>query len=82
MMQMQAEALEQAKLLVRAGRNDYAKYAGDPAAFGQDVLGETFTDDIVEVMESVRDNPVTVAKSVTPRPTTCCERPKGTVSVA
>lgn len=63
MMQMQAEALEQAKLLVRAGRNDYAKYAGDPAAFGQDVLGETFTDDIVEVMESVRDNPVTVAKS-------------------
>ncbi len=32
-------------------------------AFGEEVLGETYTDEVKEMMESVRDNIVTVAKS-------------------
>jgi len=39
------------------------KYQDDPAGFGTDILGERFAPDIVEVMNSVRDNPVTIAKS-------------------
>jgi len=31
--------------------------------FCQDVLGETYTDEIKAMMESVRDNPITIAKS-------------------
>lgn len=38
-------------------------YGDDPARFCREQLGESFTDDIIEVMESVRDNPITVAKS-------------------
>lgn len=42
---------------------DFSDYQADPIAFGQDVLGETFTDDVKVMLESVRDNPVTVAMS-------------------
>lgn len=38
-------------------------YQKDPVRFGQEVLNETYTDDIKRLMESVRDNPVTVAQS-------------------
>ena len=38
-------------------------YAGDPVGFGERVLGNTFTGPIKQLMESVRDNPVTVAVS-------------------
>jgi len=41
----------------------YEAYQRDPAGFGRDILNETFTDDIVEVMNSVRDYPITIAKS-------------------
>jgi hypothetical protein len=41
----------------------YGKYQTDPHAFGIDVFGESYTEDVVRVMESVRDNPVTIAKS-------------------
>jgi len=40
-----------------------ARYQADPAGFGREVLGEYFTDDVVRVMESVRDYPITVARS-------------------
>jgi hypothetical protein len=43
--------------------NKYEKYQRDPHAFGIEVFGESYTEDIVRVMESVRDNPVTIAKS-------------------
>jgi hypothetical protein len=39
------------------------QYRRDPAGFGHEVLGERYTDDVMRVMESVRDHPVTVAKS-------------------
>ena len=43
--------------------SDYRQYQNDPVRFGEDVLGETYTADIKRLMESVRDNPVTVAMS-------------------
>jgi len=42
---------------------DYQRYQRDPVAFGEDVLGEEFTEDVKRMMESVRDFPITVAKS-------------------
>lgn len=39
------------------------KYEHDPLGFCQDILGDHFTEGVVRVMESVRDNPVTIAKS-------------------
>ena len=38
-------------------------YQNDPVGFGQEVLNETYTDEVKILMESVRDNPVTIAKS-------------------
>jgi len=41
----------------------YSKYQADPVGFGQDILGETYTPEVKAMMESVRDNEITVAKS-------------------
>jgi hypothetical protein len=45
------------------GSESFESYQGDPIGFGEKVLGETFTDEVEALMESVRDNPVTVAQS-------------------
>lgn len=42
---------------------DFSKYQLDPVLFGTEVLGERYTDPIKDVMNSVRDNPVTIAVS-------------------
>jgi len=42
---------------------DYQRYQNDPVGFGQNVLGDEFTEDVKTLMESVRDYPVTVARS-------------------
>lgn len=42
---------------------DFNRYQDDPVAFGENVLNETYTEDVKRMMESVRDNPVTIAKS-------------------
>src|SRR5574340_508284 len=39
------------------------RYQDDPVGFCEETFGETYTDDIKRVMESVRDFPVTVVKS-------------------
>ena len=44
-------------------QSDFLKYQDDPVAFGENVLGETFTGDVVRLMASVRDHVITVAKS-------------------
>ena len=44
-------------------QQEFSKYQADPVAFGEVVLGETYTDEVKKMMESVRDNVVTVAKS-------------------
>lgn len=41
----------------------YEKYQPDPVGFCEHILKETYTDEIKVLMESVRDNPVTVAMS-------------------
>lgn len=43
--------------------SDFKKYQTDPVGFGEQVLNETYTDEVKTLMESVRDNPVTVAQS-------------------
>jgi hypothetical protein len=44
-------------------KQTYHQYANNPVGFCKDVLGETLTDDVISMMESVRDNIVTVAVS-------------------
>ena len=39
------------------------KFELDPVGFGEGVLGESYTDDVEKVMMSVRDNPITIARS-------------------
>jgi len=41
----------------------FGQYQDDPVGFGEEVLGETYTDEVKAMMESVRDNPITLAKS-------------------
>ena len=48
---------------IAGSQRRFLKYQDDPASFAEDVLGETLTDDTKALMESVRDNPVTIAKS-------------------
>lgn len=42
---------------------DWESYQDDPVRFGEEVLGETYTDDVKLLMYSVRDNRDTLAKS-------------------
>lgn len=42
---------------------DFAQYQDDPARFGEEVLGEHFTDDVKDLLRSVRDNQITIGKS-------------------
>jgi len=45
--------------------NRLIKYRDDPVKFGEEVLGEVYTEDIKRLMYSVRDFPITVAVSAT-----------------
>lgn len=45
------------------GLTGYEKYQDNPVGFVQDILGESPTEDIKDMMESVRDNVTTVARS-------------------
>ena len=49
------------------GANDdkYAKYKDDPVGFGRDILGHEYPSDVCKLMESVRDNQITVGISAT-----------------
>jgi len=44
-------------------QTDFSRYQGDPVRFGEEALNETFTDDVKALMNSVRDYPITIAKS-------------------
>lgn len=39
------------------------RYQADPVGFGQQLLGETYTEDVCRLMTAVRDHPVVIAKS-------------------
>jgi len=56
-------AIEQA--LQKRAESDFSAYKNDPVGFGQDKLGESYTDEVKVLMESVRDYPVTIAVSAT-----------------
>lgn len=45
--------------------NDYSDYADDPVGFCENIFDETYTDDVKKIMESVRDNEITIAQSST-----------------
>lgn len=47
----------------QGNERDFSRYQGDPVGFSVDLLGESLTDDVKLLMESVRDNQITVAKS-------------------
>jgi len=49
------------KALAKIG--NYSQYQGDPVGFGEQELGEVYTDDVKLMMESVRDNEITIAIS-------------------
>lgn len=59
----EARRRSQRKKRVATDTSRYYHYQSDPAAFGTEVLGDRFTDDVVRVMESVYRNPVTIAQS-------------------
>lgn len=42
---------------------DFGAYQQDPVAFGEEVLGEIYTDEVKALMRSVRDNMITIARS-------------------
>ena len=45
------------------GETDFSHYQANPVSFGEEVLKESFTDDVKALMNSVRDYPITIAKS-------------------
>jgi len=61
------EAWDRAKKQIDASQyhTGYTKYKDDPVGFVEDLIGDHFTDDVKLIAESVRDNPVTIAKSAT-----------------
>jgi len=53
-------------LITQELKNDsdsFSSYQNNPVGFGEDILGETFTDEIKTLMQSVRDHPITIARS-------------------
>jgi len=58
---MYREAWAEAKK--RANLSLLAEYQRDPVRFGNEVLGHHYFDDVENIMRSVVDNPITVAKS-------------------
>lgn len=67
-MSWQLQKRIEAELELRRRREQTAStftttYGQDPAGFGIDVLDDKYTEDQVRVLESVRDHPVTIARS-------------------
>jgi hypothetical protein len=50
-------------LLDEGGASSFIEYQDDPVGFGEKILGESYTPEVKALMESVRENPVTVAQS-------------------
>ena len=51
------------QLLPLLGNAIYSQYADDPIGFGENILGESYTEDVKKLMLSVRDNVITIARS-------------------
>jgi hypothetical protein len=48
---------------LESDQQDFSRYQDNPVKFGEEILGEKYTDEIKAMMLSVRDNPITIAKS-------------------
>lgn len=46
-----------------SSETDFQRFQDDPVGFGQQVLGDIFTEEVKILMESVRDYPITIAQS-------------------
>jgi hypothetical protein len=46
-----------------ADHQGFSKYQNNPVGFGEEILGESYTDEVKALMESVRDHQITIAKS-------------------
>jgi phage terminase large subunit len=57
------EAIEKSLVLEAGSSEDFSEYQDNPIAFVEEILKETLTDECKTLMESVRDNPVTIARS-------------------
>jgi hypothetical protein len=54
---------EEVKKYLSSQEIGFTHYQADPVGFGEKELGEVYTPDVKRLMESVRDNPITLAKS-------------------
>jgi len=65
MLKLQAAAELELRKRERAqgGRQRFDRYQTDPRGFCEDFFGEQYTDDVIQVMESVLTNQVTIARS-------------------
>ena len=54
-----SESLEKA----RGDGNDFTQYQDDPVGFGENMLGESYSKEVKTLMNSVKENPITVAVS-------------------
>lgn len=62
---MKRAAIKEAQRVTaaRAHAARFSPYQSDPVRFGEEIFGDRYTDDVKEMMYSVRDNPVTIARS-------------------
>jgi hypothetical protein len=58
-----ASKMKPGALAALKSKQKYLQYGNDPVGFCTEVLGETLTPDVIAMMESVRDNLITVAVS-------------------
>lgn len=60
-----SEAWNRAKKILSQNRDDddWSKYQGDPVRFCREALGDEFTQDVVNVINSVNVNSITIARS-------------------
>ena len=49
--------------LLTSGISGYHQYRTDPIGFGENILHDQYTDDVKTLINSIRDYPITIAKS-------------------
>lgn len=60
---MAAEAVEEARKRAHKQRIEFARYRHDPVGFGEELLGDKYTEDVKALMRSVAESTITVARS-------------------
>ncbi len=55
--------MDQDDIIAALSDGSYERYQADPVGFGQEVMGDTYTDEVKTLMKSVRDHEITIAVS-------------------